>query len=158
MTILAPPPLLANAPWAQLAWADLGLKEIGGGEHHPRIVQMHQVTTLKATTDEVAWCSSAMNLWVLEAGYEPTRSAAARSWATWAHGVTLDDPMYGCIAVYTRGDPSGWSGHVGIWLGRRGPNDVLLGGNQSDAVTIAPYDASRILAYVWPDRGGAANV
>jgi hypothetical protein len=47
-----------------LAVKDSGLLEAPGGADNPRIVLMHQCTTLRATEDRIPWCSSAMNYWI----------------------------------------------------------------------------------------------
>ena len=55
--------------------------------------------------------------------------------------------MPGCIAVFERKG----GGHVGFVVGtdERG-RLMVLGGNQGDAVTIAPFDKSRVLGYRYP--------
>ena len=76
--------------WLQIARAEaqLGVKEDPRlGKQNKRIIEYHALTTLAATTDETAWCSSFVN-WVLwQAGYVGTRSAAAKSWLTWRGGT-----------------------------------------------------------------------
>ena len=36
-------------------------------------------------------------------------------------------------------------GHVGFFAGHEDPNVLLLGGNQGDSVSVAPFAAARIL-------------
>jgi uncharacterized protein (TIGR02594 family) len=99
--------------------------------------------------DETAWCSSAMCAWMEAAGIKSPRSAMARSWSKW--GVGLADAAVGAIVVFWRGSKSGPSGHVGIVTGRdkRG-NLMVLGANQGNAVTVAPFGRERVLSYRWP--------
>jgi len=137
-----------SAPWMWEALNELGVREIVGSGDNPRIVAYHQETTLKATYDEVAWCS-AFACWVMErAGIKSTRSAAARSWAAW--GKPPETIQYGSIVVLSRGD-STTRGHVGFLIDRDEKGRLwLLGGNQGDAVSIATFPIHRVLVYRWP--------
>lgn len=148
-SIVSPPPKLP--PWAQVAWADLGLREVRGGEH-PRILQAHAQTTLGAREDEVPWCSAIMCLWMAEARIPHPRSARARAWLEW--GVELGAPVPGCVAVLWRGTPNAATGHVGIYLGHRDDRVVLLGGNQGDQVSIQSFAAAQVISYRWPALTG----
>ena len=132
--------------WYLIARKEVGTKEIVGKEHNPRIIEYHAMTTLKATTDEVPWCSSFVNWCVSKAGYTPTRSAAARSWAKW--GQTIDKPVKGCIVVMTRDG----GGHVGFYESETDGVVRVLGGNQSNAVNVRPFKKERIIAYVIPKK------
>lgn len=132
-------------PWMPVALQELGTREVAGPGDAPRIVAYHQATALGARDDEVPWCSSFV-AWVMErAGYVTTRSAAARSWQTW--GVETE-PRFGAITVLERGGPA--TGHVGFWVDADASRVWLLGGNQGDAVTIAPFARTRVLSCRWP--------
>ncbi|HEX5760734.1 MAG TPA: TIGR02594 family protein [Thermoanaerobaculia bacterium] len=73
---------------------------------NPRIVEYHRTTSLRATDDEVPWCSAFVNWCMREAGLRGTGSAAARSWLTW--GSRLATPRRGCVTVLRRGtNPAG---------------------------------------------------
>lgn len=130
--------------WLSVARKEIGQKEIAGHAHNPRIIEYHGTTTLRGSADEIPWCSSFVN-WVMKtAGYKGTRSAAARSWTEW--GQRIRTPIKGCIVVLTRNG----GGHVGFYMGMKDGRVQILGGNQSNAVNIAPYAAERIIAYVLP--------
>lgn len=133
-----------NFSWYEVARRELGVKELQGIADNPRIVEYHATTTLRATDDEVPWCSSFVNWVVKKAGYVGTRSAAARSWASW--GVKIDKPVKGCIVVLTRTG----GGHVGFYEDGDDHTISVLGGNQDDAVNVRKYRSSRLLAYVLP--------
>ena len=122
---------------------EVGQKEIAGDGNNPRIVEYHQTTSLRATTDEVSWCSSFVNWCCRQAGVAGTDSAAARSWLRW--GEQLKQPVEGCVVVFRRGAPP--SGHVGFFVKRDGVNVWVLGGNQSNMVKISVYKASDVLGY-----------
>lgn len=139
-------------PWFDiaLAYERMGILEIPGKEAHPMILKFHRHTTLKATSDEVPWCSSFACCCMEEAGIKSTHSAAARSWLTW--GSPLMTPKVGCIVVINRedsGNPS--AAHVGFFWGSRADGRIdVLGGNQRNRVCVASYWTSHVLAYRWP--------
>ena len=86
--------------WLIIAEGELNVREIPGSTHNPRIVEYHQATSLKATTDEVPWCASFVNWCLLKAEQPRTRSAAARSFLD--YGLQLDEPWLGRIAIFQR--------------------------------------------------------
>lgn len=137
--------------WADIALAEEGIVERPGpDQHHPRILDYHETTTLKATTDEISWCSSFVN-WVMEqAGFEGTDSAAARSWLEW--GQECPGPAPWAIVVFWRGSPKSWKGHVGFVVDVLRSGDLRVwGGNQSDQVCARVYDDARLLGYRYPN-------
>ncbi|HQW87532.1 MAG TPA: TIGR02594 family protein, partial [Flavobacteriales bacterium] len=136
--------LVVEPDWLPIARAEVGVNELPGPEHNPRIIGYHATTTLRATTDETAWCSAFVNWCVTQAGHRGTNSAAARSWLTW--GRSLAEPAVGSIAVFRRGG-SPTSGHVAFFLERRGKGIMVLGGNQSNCVRVSSYPAQDLLGY-----------
>src|SRR5690606_16496326 len=105
-------------------------------------IEYHSHTSLKATSDEIPWCSSFMCAAFEEVGIPSTRSAAARSWVGW--GVKLEKPKEGCVVIFTR-DNDLASGHVGIYVGETLTHIRCLGGNQKDAITVSDYPKSSVL-------------
>ena len=75
--------------------------------------------------------------------------ANARSYETW--GRRLNSPALGCVVVLSR-PPHAWQGHVGFYLGTDRARRLvqIIGGNQSDAVSIASFSLDRVLGYRWP--------
>jgi uncharacterized protein (TIGR02594 family) len=140
-----------DAPWYQIAMEELayGVAEIPGSNHHPRILEYHATCSLKATNDETAWCSSFVNWCVIQAGLEGTNDAAARSWLGWSGGAKIRAPRTGAITVLRRGTQP-WQGHVGFFVEMSEGYVSLLGGNQSDCVSLAPFPRDKILAFLWP--------
>ena len=136
--------------WYLIARKELesGVIEIRGEEHNPRIIEYHQSTSLKATDDETAWCSSFVNWCVDMAGLKGTDSAAARSWLKW--GKSIDEPKEGAIVVLKRGNKP-WQGHVGFFVGIKDNHILMLGGNQGNEVNISSYSKDRLLDYRWED-------
>jgi uncharacterized protein (TIGR02594 family) len=133
--------------WLKIAENEIGVAEILGEKDNPRIIEYHSVTTLKATDDETAWCSSFVS-WCLErSGVTSTKSAAARSYMAW--GKRLDKPYYGCIVVLKRG-LSQTSGHVGFFIAETERHLIVLGGNQSNSVTVQAFLKHNLLCYTGP--------
>lgn len=130
----------------EIAEGELGVEEIVGDKDNPRILEYHSTTTLKATHDEVSWCSSFVNWVVKKAGYEGTNSAAARSWLKW--GKPIETPEVGCIVVLKRGLPP--SGHVCFYVEDFNDKIKCLGGNQSNKVKYSFYPKSDVLSYRVP--------
>ena len=128
----------------EIAWEEIGTKEMQGRAANPRILEYHQATKLKALSDEVAWCSAFVN-WVLkQAGIEGTDSSLARSFLRW--GSPLKSPIPGCVVVLKRGKPP--FGHVAFFAGRTRAGLIeCIGGNQSDQVKISAYRESDVLGY-----------
>lgn len=81
------------------------------------------------------------------AGHRGSRSFAARSFEAW--GVELPTLALGAIAT-KKCNGSAWQGHTGLVFGANTTQGFLLGGNQSDAVNVATFKRSEIVAYYWP--------
>lgn len=138
---------MQNPSWLNIALNELGVAELRNGEN-PRIIEYHRTTLLGAKNDETPWCSSFVNWVLMKAGLNRTKSAAARSWLN--YGYLLQNPIPGAIVVLSRGgNPE--AGHVGFYYSDKDSlNFNLLGGNQSDKVSIQPFPKNRILAVRWP--------
>lgn len=128
----------------QIAVQDLDVTEFRGEADNPRIVAFHKFTDLKASDDEVAWCSSAMCAWQERAGKRSTKSAAARSWLKWGNKITVPQP--GCVCVLRRGQAK-WMGHVAFYLAGDEDSVILFGGNQSNKVCVREFDREDVLGF-----------
>ena len=67
----------------------------------------------------------------------------ARNWLLFGRDTK---PVTGAVMVFERGS----GGHVGFAVGQDPENFFVLGGNQSNAVTIAPVARSRLIGARWP--------
>jgi len=147
-------PFFEEPRWLKHAREDLGVTEVSGPEHNPRIIEMGRITGLDwFVKDEIPWCAVAQNAWLIECGLPGTGSAMARSFEEYGFSLGTDTAAIvpGAILVFKR-PPNPQSGHVGIATGRldsRG-NPEIIGGNQSNAVTIQTYPADRLLDVRWP--------
>lgn len=95
---------------------------------------------------KLPWCGAFMAGVFRKVGISlPARYASAAGWLEW--GTRLDTPTRGCVVVFSRQG----GGHVGIVVGRdQRDRLIVLGGNQGDAVTEAPFDRSRVTGFRWP--------
>lgn len=137
---------IATPSWIPIAQRFVGLSEIRGPEHNPEIIQFWKdIKRGGIKTDEVPWCAAFVGACLERGGIQSTHFESALSYIEW--GVALHEPVYGCIVVFTR---SG-GGHVGFVVGwdERG-RLMVLGGNQGDAVNVAPFDPLRAAGYRWP--------
>lgn len=134
--------------WYEIAEKEIGVTEIPGPANNPRVVEYHSATSYGAKDDEVPWCSSFLNWVMKKAGLPGTNNAAARSWMSW--GVPIETPVLGCVVVYWRDKPDGWTGHVHLYRGEDDTHIVGLGGNQGNSVNLSRYPKNRVLGFRWP--------
>jgi uncharacterized protein (TIGR02594 family) len=138
--------------WAETAFRELlaEIHEIQGKDHNPRILEYLTAVNMVGipVADETAWCSAFVN-WCLRHSFVlGTGKANARSFMTW--GRAVGNPNLGAIVVLWRGDPRGWQGHVGFYVGEQADLVYILGGNQGNAVSIQGYQKQRVLGYRMP--------
>lgn len=134
--------------WLAAAWAELGVREIPGDANAPEILRyFRDAGDDDVKTETTPWCAAFAGAMLKRAGVSNTGSLLARSYLEW--GTALDDARLGAIAVFSRGDDP-TAGHIGFVIGEAAGKLYLLGGNQSDAVSVAAFDASRLLGLRWP--------
>jgi uncharacterized protein (TIGR02594 family) len=135
--------------WMIEARKHVGLKEVYGRQHNPQILKWWQLIRAPFTDDETPWCAGYVGGVLESVGIKSTRSASARSYEKW--GEKLDKPLIGAIVVFWRGSKASYTGHVGFYAGRdQHGNVMVLGGNQSDRISIVPFSTVRLLGYRWP--------
>lgn len=141
---------MQDTAWIAQAKKYLGQAETKGPHHNPHIIKWWKDIGAPFKDDETPWCGAFVGGVLAEVGIKPvTGGASARSWLKMP--VKLDKPAVGSVVVFWRGSKTGASGHVGFVVGndQRG-NLMVLGGNQSDAINIKPFDTARVLGYRWP--------
>jgi uncharacterized protein (TIGR02594 family) len=140
---------MAEPRWLTKARSYIGLTEHPGKKHNPTILKWWQSIRAPFRDDETPWCAGFVGGILEDLGIKSSRSAAARSYTKWGQGLPY--PTVGCVVVFWRGKPTGWSGHVGFVVGRDAAGNLMvLGGNQGNAVNIKPFSKSRVLSYRWP--------
>jgi len=132
--------------WLIEARRHVGLREITGPKHEPKITAWLKRLGAWWNDDEQPWCGTFVAAMLSDAGLQPPRHwYRAKAYLDW--GRKMDCPEIGCIVVFARGG----GGHVGFVVGRDlAGNLMVLGGNQGNAVTIAPFSTQRVIGYRWP--------
>lgn len=152
-----PPPVndVPGAQWMETARGEIGVSEVSGSAHNPRILEYHATTTLDpayAGKDETAWCSSFANWCMQQVGITGTNSAWAAGWLNWGQSTNARS---GAVAVVydPQHAPTNSGNHVAFLVEETGSAFVLLGGNQSNQVKISHYSKSRwqLKGYRWPN-------
>lgn len=146
---------MIELPWIAEARNYIGIRENPGkNAHSPLILSMlDRMGQFSGESpawwrdDETPWCGLFVGFCLGVTGRYVVREwYRASAWQS-EQMTKLDQPAYGCIATFTR---SG-GGHVGFVVGRDAQNHLMiLGGNQSNAVSIAPFQVSRVTGYYWP--------
>lgn len=110
-----------------LAWA----KEVGGN-----VADVYKA-------DSIAWCGLFMAIVAKRAGYViPKDPLWALNWGTFGTHVEKCDAMLGDVLVFVRNG----GGHVAEYVGEDATTFHIVGGNQSDAVTITRISKNRLYA------------
>lgn len=132
--------------WIVEAKKHIGLAEIPGPKHNLTI--LNWLKELKAwwADDETPWCGVFVAYCMKAAGVEvPKYYMRAKDWAAW--GDAIKKPTLGCVVVFERQG----GGHVGFVVGQDEQGRLMvLGGNQGNRVSIAPFDPARAIAYRVP--------
>ncbi len=149
--------------------AKLQVRERAAGRNHPAILWAHELCKMpEGTPDEVAWCSSILNLCAALLNMSRSQSAAARSWIDVSLGTLITDPNTihamldngqlkpgNVVLIFKRGEGAGqlgWEvkkapGHVALLENFVMPDRVIVcGGNQSNMITSTGFPIEDILA------------
>lgn len=136
-----------NKPtWIVEAEKWIGRNEIPGAATADFITKALVYTGAWWRDDETPWCGVGAGACMKLAGQPiPKAFYRAKAWLDW--GVKLSRPVYGCVVVFTRTG----GGHVGFVVGMDEKGRLLvLGGNQGNKVSIAPFDMARVAGYRMP--------
>jgi uncharacterized protein (TIGR02594 family) len=138
------------------------IQEVPGPQNNPIIVGWFgAIGHPEVTDDETSWCATCLGSACIEAGLPvPPLNVRmmARSYLTWGIGVPLNAIAPGDVAVWPRGDPKGWQGHINVVQDVRRVSETrievrCIGGNQGglkggDAVTLSGWtDAGKALGF-----------
>jgi uncharacterized protein (TIGR02594 family) len=120
-----------------------GTIETPGAGNNPTILAWaHEVGDNIADVykaDSIPWCGLYMAVIASRAGKQIPKSPLwALNWGTF--GIHIDTPMLGDTLVFIRNG----GGHVGIYVGEDESAYHVLGGNQSDKVSIARVAKTRL--------------
>ncbi len=144
-----------NVTPLDLAQKFLGIKEVAGGDSNPHVLAMLRLDQAWPANDDVPWCSAFVNYLAWLLGLPRSRSLSARSWLKVGLPVPLRGALLGDVVVLSRGsgpqpgpDVLAAPGHVGIFAGYEDESREelsIVGGNQSNAVTLQTFPMSRVL-------------
>lgn len=139
---------MTELAWIAEARKYVGLKENTGKNDHPKL-DAGWVLYGEAWLKGQAWCGLFVKHCLHVTGRYTVRFwFRAREWQS-ENMRKLDKPAYGCIVTFTRAG----GGHVGFVVGRdKDYNIMVLGGNQSNKVSIVPFAMDRVTGYYWPSR------
>lgn len=156
-----------------LAQRFIGTKEVAGPVSNAHILAMLRLDNTWVEGDEIPWCSALVNYvcWLLR--LPRSKSLAARSWLGVGVPIALEQarPGYDVVVLQRGGEHEpgpevmAAPGHVGFFAGLElrpafstgaaasavvlnNPYTrrvLVLGGNQADQVSVAPFPVSRIL-------------
>ena len=140
----------------------IGVKEIGSTNKGKELKEwLEQLTGTKIDEKKghwlygQPWCGTFVAQVFKEAGLShkiPKDFFRAKEWEK--AGTKLDKPAYGCVVTFTRDG----GGHVGFVVGKTKSGLIkVLGGNQSNAVTIQDFDPKRVTSYRWVSSGSVPN-
>jgi uncharacterized protein (TIGR02594 family) len=137
---------LADEPGPKLlieALKTYGTKEMPGTGDNPEILSWAKETDLNRvySADSVPWCGLWMAVVAKRADKDiPKDPLWARNWA--GFGTEANQPGLGDVLVFQRQQ----GGHVGLYIGEDDTAYHVLGGNQSDQVSITRILKSRCIA------------
>lgn len=99
------------------------------------------------------WCAAFVNAVLEESDIESNNAdhkypLLAKSFLDWGQDISKQDIQPGDLVIFPRGN-QGWQGHVGFYLKTQEIDGVeyyyILGGNQSNKVSIVLYRAGKAL-------------
>jgi uncharacterized protein (TIGR02594 family) len=126
-----------------------GLKEVVGPQSNPEILAFFTELGYDWVNDDstTAWCSACLSFYAKKCGYEYTGKLDARSWLRLPQPIIVLKPTIGDVVVFWRESPTGWKGHVGLFIAQDFNIIYTLGGNQSNALSISAYPRDQLLGY-----------
>ncbi|WP_226017948.1 TIGR02594 family protein [Novosphingobium sp. FKTRR1] len=137
--------------WLEEAKHLLGLKEGPGAIDNPVILDWAKdLGQGMYKSDDIAWCGLFVGHCIgatLPEEPLPGGLLGARSWERFGHAT---QPTPGAVIVFWRVSPASGKGHVGFYLGEDDDAYCILGGNQSDRVSVAWVSKARFVASRWP--------
>lgn len=132
-----------SPPWIVEAQKYLGMHEVNNAKVLDK--------ALRLDASEISWCGAFTGLCIATALPKeplPANQLGARNWLKF--GISVQEYKVGSVCVFWRGSRDGWQGHVGFVAGHDKSYIHVLGGNQSDKVTVSKVSKDRLLGMRWP--------
>ncbi|MBK3736046.1 TIGR02594 family protein [Azospirillum brasilense] len=146
----SPPGVADTLVWMDEAKRLMGTREVSGHGSNEIILQWADDLDLHYPDDDIPWCGLFVAHCIgatLPSEALPSNPLGARSWLKAGKACA---PSWGAILVFWRGSMAGWEGHVGFCAGMDEDAFHVLGGNQSNSVSIARIARDRLLDARWP--------
>ena len=137
-------------PWYDEAKAYLGLQESPGRATNAEIAKWLKQLDASWSDDETPWCGAFVGHCIaatLPDEALPKNPFGARNWGTFGNRC---QPQVGAVMVFWRGSKKSGLGHVGFYAGEDAVNFHILGGNQSNSVSVAKVPQDRFVDARWP--------
>lgn len=144
---VGPKPVETMPPWMAEMYRRMGLHE---KRNNAELAEWLKAGKALGDPARLPWCGDAVETAIVKTLPDevvPTNPFWAQAWKDF--GSDVKEPIVGAIGVI-RWNKS--SGHVGIVAGYdpKTKKVTLLGGNQSDAITLATFPLSKFIAFRWP--------
>lgn len=134
--------------WLNHALGYVGIEEIPGAASNPTIMGWAMDMNISYAGDHIAWCGLLVAAMLKKAVPDislPDNILAAREYLKVGQEIDTASVLIGDLVIFWRVSKSDWRGHVGFYMGMVGNSVLVLGGNQSNKVSIARQDRSRLL-------------
>lgn len=130
----------------KIALSQYGNKGIYGPKSNDEVLKYyHEIGQKWVADDDVAWCAAFANWVCKKSGAPYTPKLNARSFLDW--GRQTQKPEMGDIVVFWRISRDSVYGHVAFFIAERENSVLVLGGNQTNSVSIVPFPKTQILQY-----------
>lgn len=140
-------PVGGGIPWLNEARAVMGLHE---RRDAGRLKHWFAKSVRWIDPRDVPWCgafvATVMRHWNPAIAL-PSNPLGAQSWLEFGESCA---PQLGAVMVFWRVNPDSWKGHAGLYWGEDDDCYHILGGNQSNAVTITRVSKRRLKGARWP--------
>ena len=137
-------------PWMAAAEDLMGTKEVKGNGDNPVIMDWSKNLEVHYAGDDVPWCGLFVAHCIASSLPEeviPGNPLGARQWSAFGEPTAA---RRGAIMVFWRRSKGSGLGHVGFYTGESDTAYRILGGNQSDRVSLAWLGKDRFLEARWP--------
>lgn len=140
---------MSQHPWMKTAESYIGIKEFPGvAKNNPTIMgwakRLGGWIASFYKNDEIPWCglfvAECFNAHKMQV---PASALSALAWANWGQPSKLAP---GAVLVFKRQG----GGHVGFYVAEDSDSYHVLGGNQSNSVSVTRIAKDRLVAIRWP--------
>lgn len=152
----APPTVEISYPWFDLALRKKGLHEDRDNAELRKFLKTDGHTL--GDPSKLPWCGDFVETCIavtLPHEFLPDNPYLARNWLKF--GVDTQ-PTLAAVAVFWRGSRDGTSGHVAFMAGEEKEFYYILGGNQSDSVSLMKIGKTRLLGCRWPKTSEKSSI